>query len=415
MFRDTLKIAVAAGHGGDGVVSFFREKYIPKGGPDGGDGGRGGDVYLRAGASVDSLSKLSKRHYKAGRGQHGKGKNMAGRAGEDLVIDVPLGTQVYDADSGELIADLLREGQTVLVAQGGEGGFGNAHFATSTRQAPRFALGGLPGQKRNLRLELRLIADVGLVGYPNAGKSSLLRKLTHARPKVADYPFTTLSPNLGVVEKDLQRFTIADIPGIIEGASEGKGLGLDFLRHISRTRLLLYVLDAGDEPAAALRTLRSEVAAYDRELARRPGLVALNKVDLIGEDEAAALLHELAAQGLPVLAVSALSGEGLQRLQQTLLELLPAAPAPQAAPAPKKREEVELLSVEELESGVYRVHSPRLERLIGRVRGEIWEAAEWLQGEFRRAGLEQALRARGIRAGDTVVIGELEFEYIPEG
>ena len=415
MFRDTLEITVAAGHGGDGVVSFFREKYIPKGGPDGGDGGRGGSVYLKAGSGVDSLAKLSKRHYKAERGQHGKGKGMAGRSGRDLVIEVPLGTRVFDAETGELIADLVEEGQTALVARGGEGGLGNAHFATATRQAPRFALGGLPGEKRKLRLELRLIADVGLVGYPNAGKSSLLAALTHARPKVADYPFTTLSPNLGVVEGELERFTLADIPGIIEGASEGKGLGLDFLRHISRTRLLLYVLDASDDPARALATLRDEVGAYDAELLRRPSLVALNKTDLLSEAEVAARVHELAAAGLPVVPTSAVTGAGLEELKRTLFELLAATPQPAPPPAPKPRREVPGLRVEEVEEGVFQVHAPELERLVGRIRGELWDAAGWLQEEFRRAGLEPALKARGVRAGDTVRIGELEFEYIPEG
>jgi len=396
------------------VVSFFREKYIPKGGPDGGDGGRGGSVYLKAGSGVDSLAKLSKRQYKAERGQHGKGKEMAGRAGKDLIIEVPLGTRVYDADTGELLADLVKEGQTALVARGGEGGYGNAHFATATRQAPRFALGGLPGEKRRLRLELRLIADVGLVGYPNAGKSSLLAALTRARPKVADYPFTTLSPNLGVVEEDLERFTIADIPGIIEGASEGKGLGLDFLRHISRTRLLLYVLDITQDPVETLQKLRTEVGSYDPELLRRPSLVALNKVDLASEEEVAELVHELAAAGLAVVPTSTVSGEGLDLLKKTLFELLPQAPKP-ALEVPQRRVEVPTLKVEEVEEGVFQVESPQLERLVGRIRGELWEAAEWLQGEFRRAGLEQALQARGVRAGDTVRIGDLEFEYIPEG
>lgn len=414
MFRDTLEITVAAGHGGDGVVSFFREKYIPKGGPDGGDGGRGGSVYLKAGSGVDSLAKLSKRSYKAERGQHGKGKGMDGRAGKDLVIEVPLGTRVYDAETGELIADLVTEGQTALVARGGEGGLGNAHFATSTRQAPRFALGGLPGEKRRLRLELRLIADVGLVGYPNAGKSSLLAALTRARPKVADYPFTTLSPNLGVVEGELERFTLADIPGIIEGAHEGKGLGLDFLRHISRTRLLLYVLDATREPRAALAALRREVGAYDPELLRRPSLVALNKVDLLDEGAVEERVHELAAEGLAVVPTSALTGAGLDELKQALFQLLPAAPQPTTPAGPRVREEVPALEVHEVEEGVFQVHAPELERLVGRIRGELWDAAGWLQEEFRRAGLESALKARGVRAGDTVRIGELEFEYIPE-
>ncbi len=415
MFRDTLEITVAAGHGGDGVVSFFREKYIPKGGPDGGDGGRGGSVYLKAGSGVDSLAKLSKRNYKAERGQHGKGKGMDGRAGKDLVIEVPLGTRVYDADSGELLADLVEEGQTALVARGGEGGLGNAHFATATRQAPRFALGGLPGEKRRLRLELRLIADVGLVGYPNAGKSSLLAALTRARPKVADYPFTTLSPNLGVVEGEYERFTLADIPGIIEGASEGRGLGLDFLRHISRTRLLLYVLDATQDPQATLAALRREVGAYDPDLLRRPGLVALNKTDLLDDVAVAERVRELAAAGLAVIPVSAVTGAGLDDLVTTLFQLLPRAPQLQTPPEGRRREVVPGLAVREVEEGVFEVADFELEQLVGRIRGELFEAAEWLQGEFKRRGVDAALRARGVRAGDTVRIGEIEFEYIPEG
>ncbi len=414
MFRDTIEITVAAGRGGDGVVSFFREKFIPKGGPDGGNGGRGGSVYLRAGHDVDSLSKLSRHHYRAEDGEHGKGKGMDGRSGKDLIIEVPLGTRVYDAETGALLADLVEEGQTVRVARGGEGGLGNAAFATPTRQAPRFALAGLPGETRRLRLELRLIADVGLVGYPNAGKSSLLRALTRARPKVASYPFTTLTPHLGVVERGLERFTMADIPGIIEGAHEGKGLGLEFLRHISRTRVLLYVLAADEDPVQALRTLREEVRAYDPDLARRPSLVALNKTDLLEEGEAALWVDELAREGLPVLAISATRGDGLEALVDTLFSLLPTLP-PVELPAPKpRREERPPIVVREVEEGVFEVDAPALEALVARVKGELWEAAEYLQKEFRRAGLEAALKARGVRAGDTVRLGGFEFEYIPE-
>jgi GTP-binding protein len=235
MFRDVLEISVAAGRGGDGCISFRREKYIAKGGPDGGDGGDGGSIILRALGQVDSLSNLSKRVYKAENGQHGMGKGQFGRSGKDLIIEVPRGTRVYDAETGELLADLVEEGQILVAARGGRGGWGNARFVTPTRQAPRFAEAGEEGEKRRLRLELMLLADVGLVGYPNAGKSSLLAALTHAHPKIASYPFTTLSPNLGVIERNLECITMADIPGIIEGAAQGRGLGLDFLRHIART------------------------------------------------------------------------------------------------------------------------------------------------------------------------------------
>ncbi len=416
MFRDAIEIEVTAGRGGDGVVSFFREKYIPKGGPDGGDGGKGGDVYLRASKDVDSLAKVSRRHYKAPSGAHGQGGERHGRAGDDLVIEVPLGTRVFDAESGELIADLVEHGQTALVARGGEGGRGNAAFKSPTRQAPRFAEAGLPGEKRRLRLELLSLADVGLVGYPNAGKSSLLAALTRARPKVASYPFTTLTPNLGVVEDEegLERFTLADIPGIVEGASRGKGLGLDFLRHVARTRVLLYVLDAADAPEEALATLLAEVVAYDPALGKRPALVALNKVDLLGEDALEPLVRRLAVRGLPLLPVSAKTGAGLAELKTALFAFLEKAPRIEPEKPKPRRKVAAGIRVREVEEGVFEVEAPEIERMLARIKGDLFEAMPYLQPKFRRLGLEDALQAAGVRAGDTVRIGPLEFEYIPD-
>ncbi|AEV17046.1 GTP-binding protein Obg/CgtA [Thermus sp. CCB_US3_UF1] len=415
MFQDVLQITVAAGRGGDGAISFRREKFVPKGGPDGGDGGRGGSVYLRARGSIDSLSELSKRTYKAEDGEHGKGSGQHGRSGRDLYIEVPRGTRVFDADTGELLGDLTEEGATLLVARGGSGGRGNAHFATPTRQAPRFAEAGEEGERRRLRLELMLIADVGLVGYPNAGKSSLLAATTHAHPKIAPYPFTTLSPNLGVVElAEGARFTLADIPGIIEGASQGRGLGLEFLRHIARTRVLLYVLDAADEPLRALATLRQEVAAYDPSLLRRPSLIALNKVDLLPPEAVAAQVAALAREGLPVLPVSALTGEGLPGLKEALWGLVQATPAPELpkpAPVGAVPAGVEVVPLEE---GVYEVRAPGVEGYLKRLKGDLQEAAGYLQEVFKRHGVEAALKAKGVRAGDVVRLGGLEFEYIPE-
>ncbi|TBH20788.1 GTPase ObgE [Thermus thermamylovorans] len=414
MFQDVLQITVAAGRGGDGAVSFRREKFVPKGGPDGGDGGRGGSVYLRARGDVDSLSGLSKRTYKAEDGEHGRGSGQHGRSGRDLYVEVPRGTRVFDADTGELLGDLTEEGQLLLVARGGEGGRGNAHFATPTRRAPRFAEAGEEGERRRLRLELMLIADVGLVGYPNAGKSSLLAATTRAHPRIAPYPFTTLSPNLGVVEVGEERFTLADIPGIIEGASQGKGLGLEFLRHIARTRVLLYVLDASEEPLKALRTLREEVGAYDPALLQRPSLIALNKVDLLAPEEVEAEVAALAQEGLPVLPVSALTGEGLPVLKEALLTLVRATPAPEL-PKPVPKAEVRAgVEVVPLAEGAYEVRAPEVERYLRRLKGDLQEAAGYLQEVFRRHGVEAALRAKGVRAGDLVRIGEREFEYVPE-
>ena len=304
-FRDVLDITVQGGKGGDGGLSFLRLKYVPKGGPDGGHGGDGGSVYLEAIDDVTSLERLvNLRSYRGGTGAQGEGRDRDGKGGEDLVIKVPVGTTATDRDSGEVIADLTEVGQQVVVAQGGLGGRGNASFASSKRQTPRFSENGTQGQKRRVRLELRMIADAGLVGYPNAGKSSLLAALSNAKPEIASYPFTTLSPNLGVVEQELDRFTLADIPGIIEDAHKGKGLGFEFLRHISRTRLLVYVLDIADEPAETLTSLQHELEEYDSALLELPALVALNKIDLASEHEVAENIDTLTPFGLPVIPIS---------------------------------------------------------------------------------------------------------------
>ncbi len=419
MFRDTRTLTVIAGAGGDGSVAFLRLKYQPKSGPSGGGGGDGGSVYLRARRDVDSLAILSRHTYKAERGLHGLGKQMTGRNGADLYIEVPLGTQVWDETSGELLADLIEEHQLALMAKGGQGGRGNAAFTNAQRQAPRFAEAGLVGEQRRLRLELRLIADVGLLGYPNAGKSSLLRAMTAAEPKVASYPFTTLSPNLGVVEqkedpRSEKRFTMADVPGVVEGASEGRGLGLDFLRHISRTRILLYVLAADDTPMKTFRTLQAELLHYDPELAKQPTLIALNKRDLLKESAIKLLEHELSASGLPLLSVSATEGTGLRMLGGALFDLLAKLPRPTPLALSPKSPQDGYLRVNRVGEDEFIVDAPKLERLVSRIKGDLSDAAGYLEESFRRTGLNSVLSAAGARAGDTVRIGKLEFEYLPD-
>lgn len=414
-FRDVLDIQVQGGKGGDGGLSFMRLKYIPKGGPDGGTGGRGGSVYLRAVDDITSLDKLVGRtQFRAQVGQQGEGRNKAGLGGDDLYVDVPVGTMATDLESGELIADLIEVGQTSVVAAGGAGGRGNATFANSTRRAPRFAEKGTQGEARRLRLELRTIADVGLVGYPNAGKSSLQAALSNSRPTIASYPFTTLSPNLGVVELDMQRFTMADIPGIIEDAHKGKGLGLEFLRHISRTRLLVYVLDVADEPMATLASLQLELREYDPELLERPALVVLNKTDLVDEDELAERERELGATGLPIVAASALEGEGLDALRATLFALLPPRPKPITAMGPR-RVTVQPLAVRRDMSGTgWIVTGSELEAIVARFDPANPEAVAYLQHHFKSFGLNQALKRAGAQSGEEVQIGGAVFEYFDD-
>ncbi len=429
-FRDTLEIEVVAGNGGDGAMSFHRAKYLEKGGPDGGHGGHGGSVILRATEGVESLERMvGKRKFKAENGRYGEGRLRQGRDGEDLYIDVPVGTTAFDRDTGRVVADLTEAGQERVVARGGAGGRGNSTFVSATRQAPRFAELGIPGQKRRLRLELRLIADVGLVGYPNAGKSSLLAALSNARPAVADYPFTTLSPNLGVVESadGEERFTLADIPGIIEGASEGKGLGLEFLRHISRTRLLVYVLDVTINPVEELQQLMNELRAYDVQLLDAPALIALNKVELVEPDIARMVEDDLAAEfGLAVLPVSAREGLGLETLRDTIFALLPSRElwAETHALDPEEDEVTEApLSIEfreeEGEEGeenerIWTVHGGGFEERLVRFARHLEDAAEYLAGLFKRQGLNNALKRAGAREGDTVEIGSFRFEYFDD-
>jgi GTP-binding protein len=332
VFIDVARIKVKAGHGGKGCISFRREKYVPRGGPDGGDGGRGGNVVVEASRSVSTLLDVKYRQqYRAPKGGHGQGKQKRGRDGVDVIIRVPLGTVITDDGTGRVLGDLTEEGQRVLVARGGGGGRGNAAFVTSTRQAPRIAEEGRAGEERTLLLELKLLADIGLVGVPNAGKSTLLRALTRAQPKIADYPFTTLVPNLGVLHfSPHERVTVADIPGLIAGASEGAGLGLDFLRHIERVRLIVHVIDIseGQDPLKAFEVVEEELRAYGRPLRGLPRVVAANKVDLPHEENLTRCQPYFAGRGIPCYPVSAVTGEGLSALKDELRQRLIQAPGP---------------------------------------------------------------------------------------
>ncbi len=417
MFYDEAKIYVKAGNGGDGCVAFRREKYVPFGGPAGGDGGKGGDVLLCVDPHLNTLYRFSrKRHFKAKRGEHGRGKNQHGAYGADLCVPVPPGTVVYDAGSGELLGDLTEAGQELVVARGGRGGKGNARFVTSTNQAPRIAEHGEPGQERWLRLELKLLADVGVVGVPNAGKSTLLAAVTAAHPKIAPYPFTTLQPNLGVVVLDDQtEFVLADIPGLIEGASEGKGLGHEFLRHIERTRVLIHLLDGlSTDPLADFAAINRELVAFGHGLAQKPQLVVLNKTDLPQvqarwpEIEAA-----LEAQGYPGLAISALGREGtrelLYRAAQMLAEL-PEEALSRELPVFRPGEDEEAFTIEREGDG-WRVHGVRVERLAAMTVWNLDEAVRRFQRTLERMGVAAALEEAGVQPGDTVCIGEAELVW----
>ncbi|MEM7737756.1 MAG: GTPase ObgE [Deinococcota bacterium] len=415
-FRDVLDITVQGGKGGDGGMSFLRLKYMPKGGPAGGRGGDGGSIYLEAINDVTSLDRLiSKRIYKAQTGGQGEGRNKAGSKGDDLRIQVPIGTVAFDLDTGDILADFNEVGEEAIVAKGGLGGRGNASFANSTRQAPRFAEYGTPGEKHRLRLELRSIADVGFVGYPNAGKSSLLTALSNARPQVAAYPFTTLSPNLGVLERDLKRLTLADIPGIIDGASAGKGLGFEFLRHISRTRLLIYVIDITEDVWSTFQALQKELKTYDPTLLQRPAMIALNKIDLVDADTVAAQTQVLLPSGLAIVPISTqdhIADNNLDKLAETLFALVPERRGrPQLKMS--KRVEVHPVRIRQDPEG-WRVLGGEIEQLVNRFDTTNPEAVSYLQQHFNSLGVYKMLLKAGAKNGETVFIGDAQFEYFDE-
>ncbi len=417
MFLDRARVPIKAGDGGKGVISFRREAHVPRGGPDGGDGGRGGDVILRVDDQLASLGDYRNQNlHSATSGSSGGGQNKSGKAGGDLTLRVPPGTTVKDLGSGEVVADLVSPGQEIIVARGGRGGRGNARFASSTRRVPRIAEDGQPGEQRDLELELRLIADVGLAGLPNAGKSSLLAALTRARPKIANYPFTTLTPNLGVARLDDRELVVADIPGLIEGASKGAGLGEEFLRHIERTRLIVHVVDASlPDPLAAIATIDAEIAAYGHALDQLPELFALNKIDLAeARDAVPDIVTALEAEGREAVVVSAATGEGVDRLNKRIFALC-AARAKVEAAAPAERRIVFAGSPKDVkvarEGEAYRVRGDRLERLATGIDWDSPEASAYFHRLLLRSGVEGKLRALGVKNGDTVRIGKLELEW----
>ncbi|KKM11187.1 GTPase ObgE [Clostridiales bacterium PH28_bin88] len=421
MFYDRAKIYVKGGDGGNGVVAFRREKYVPKGGPSGGDGGRGGDVVLVTDPGLRTLVDLKyKRHYKAERGEHGQGKNMHGKSSEDLEIRVPPGTLVKDADTGEVLADLVEEGQRQVVARGGRGGRGNARFASAQNRVPTLAEKGEPGEERWLELELKLLADVGLVGFPNVGKSTIISMISAARPKIADYPFTTLVPNLGVVRVDEGRsFVVADIPGLIEGAHQGAGLGHDFLRHVERTRLLVHVLDTaeteGRDVLQDFTTINRELALFNQRLAGRPQVVAANKMDLPGAAEKLVLLKNELEPRYRVFPVSATTGEGLAELVMYLGRLLEELPEEKTV-----RDEAVVHRVEvpaerfrvAKEDGIYVVSGREVERHMAMTDLDNEQALRRFQRILAKMGVDDALRGEGARPGDTVRIGGVEFDFV---
>ena len=415
-FRDVIDITVQGGKGGDGGMSFLRLKYVPKGGPDGGHGGDGGSVLIEAIDDISSLDRLVTRQvYKGGTGLQGEGRNKAGHGGADVVIHVPIGTIATDIETGEVLADLVEVGQSAVVAAGGIGGRGNSAFTSSMRRAPRFSEYGTPGDKRRLRLELRTIADVGLVGYPNAGKSSLLTALSNARPKVADYPFTTLSPQLGVLDLNHQRLTVADIPGIIEDAHLGRGLGLDFLRHIARTRLLAYVLDLSDDPVVHFEALQRELREYDTELLERPALIVLNKCDLVDEHEAEAAAALLSEFGLPIFALAATRGDGIEAFKATLFDVVPQAPKlPEPVRPPMVVRETPITVARSMSGTGWIVRGGAVEGLVARFDSTNRDAVAYLQRHFVNMGVYKALAKAGAASGEEVVIGDAVFDYFDE-
>lgn len=428
MFADRAKILIRSGKGGDGHVSFRREKYVANGGPDGGDGGKGGDVIFEVDEGLNTLYEYRhNRKFSAVDGEPGGKRRCHGADGDDIVLKVPEGTVIYDNESGKVIADMSGENRRQVILKGGRGGKGNMHYATATMQVPKYAQPGQASQELEVRLELKVIADVGLVGFPNVGKSTFLSRVTNARPKIANYHFTTLNPNLGVVDlPGGNGFVIADIPGLIEGASEGVGLGYQFLRHIERTRVMIHIVDAasteGRDPVADIYAINKELEAYNPEIAKRPQIIAANKIDAIwteDEDPVEKLRNEFEPQGIPVYAISAVSGQGLDELLWAVSNLLKEIPQEKIVfeqeffPEDMLVQENLPYTVEksEEEEGLYIIEGPKIEKMLGYTNLDSEKGFQFFQRFLKDTGILDELEALGIEEGDTVRMYGFEFDY----
>jgi len=427
MFADRAKILIRSGKGGDGHVSFRRELFVPDGGPDGGDGGNGGDVIFEVDEGLNTLTNYRhKRKYAAQDGQEGGKRNCHGKSGQDIILKVPEGTVIKDAESGKVIADMSGENRRQVVLKGGRGGIGNQHFATATMQVPKYAKPGQPAQELEVQLELKVIADVGLVGFPNVGKSTLLSRVTNAQPKIANYHFTTLSPNLGVVDLDGDGFVIADIPGLIEGASEGVGLGLDFLRHIERTKVIIHMVDAasveGRDPIADIYAINKELNAYNPEIAARPQVIAANKIDAIWDpenDPVEIIRQEFEPQGIKVFPISAVSGKGLKELMYHVKSILdtmddkPVVFEQEFFPEDMLIQENLPYTVEKSaeEENTYIVEGPRIEKMLGYTNLDSEKGFAFFQRFLKDTGILDELEKAGIQEGDAVRMYGLTFDY----
>lgn len=429
MFADRAKIYIRSGKGGDGHVSFRREKYVPNGGPDGGDGGHGGSVIFEVDEGLNTLTDFRHiRKYCAQDGENGGKKNCRGKNGEDIIIKIPQGTVIKELESGKIIADMSGDNRRQVILSGGKGGNGNQHYATSTMQAPKYAQPGQPSKELNLFLELKVIADVGLVGFPNVGKSTLLSRVSNARPKIANYHFTTLNPHLGVVDLDGSKgFVIADIPGLIEGASEGIGLGHEFLRHIERTKVLIHLVDAasteGRDPVEDIYTINKELEAYNEDIAKRPQVIAANKVDAIfydgsGVDPVQKIRDEFEPKGMKVFPISAVSGEGMKELLYYVNGLLTEINEPPTVFEPEFNPDTEIVTGNEpytveynAKDNEYVVEGPRIEKMLGYTNLESEKGFKFFQHFLKDNGILDELEALGIQEGDTVRMYGLAFNY----
>lgn len=421
LFVDQVSIYVKAGDGGNGIAAFRREKYVPKGGPAGGDGGNGADVIFRVDEGLNTLMDFRyNRHFKAEHGENGMSKGKHGKNAPPLIIPVPPGTTVYDDDTGELIADLTQHGQEAVIAKGGVGGRGNIRFATSRNPAPNLAENGAPGEEKNIRLELKVIADVGLVGFPSVGKSTLLSVVSAARPKIADYHFTTLSPNLGVVDtEDGRSFVMADLPGLIEGAHEGVGLGHQFLRHVERTRLIVHVIDMasieGRDPYDDYEKINEELKTYDEKLMEKPQIIVANKMDMPNAKENLAHFQAKLPEDVEVFPISAITKEGLRQLLFAIankLEQIPKTVETEEQVVIEHKKEEKPFTISRADDGVFILAGEKVERLFKMTNFHSDEAVQRFARQLRRMGVDDALRERGATDGDTVRILDFEFEFI---